>query len=263
MINNLKINPVGQYLLLKKFATYIICHSIVGQIIETVFRNKIPHRGSRIEVPRGGDPSLSAGLFWGTYESAEIRYVRDFLDTTIDVVELGSSIGGVSCEIARKLDNNRKLICIEANPRILGVLRSNLAHNAPNKACRVWHGAINYGDESTIQLSVGHNHLSSRLGHEGVVENVPALRLSNILAQESIHKYSLVCDIEGAEVQIFILDKQAFDTCCTLVIELHSIDYKSTHYTPDTLIILIESNSPLSLLGRYGNVCIFKNRNVL
>lgn len=257
-----RIDPVGRFLLLKQYVASVLCHPISGKLIGFVFRNRIPHRGSRIKVPEGGEPRINAALFWGIYESAEIRFVRSYLDGNCDVVELGSSLGGVSCEITRKLSTGRKLICVEANPNILSLLQKNLTLNAPNKNCRVIHGAISYDGDGYIDFVIGDSNLSSRQGTEGAVQKVPSLTLSGILEAESITDYALVCDIEGAEAQIFNRDHQAFSGCRTLVIELHSVTYQEIDYPPDGLVTLIEKNTSLRLVARYSNVCVFLKKSI-
>jgi hypothetical protein len=84
----------GQFLLIKKIVVLFLCHSSMGKLIGLIWNNRIPHRGSRIEVPADGDPRVNAMLYWGIYESAEIRFVRRYLGNELDVIELGSSLGG-------------------------------------------------------------------------------------------------------------------------------------------------------------------------
>jgi FkbM family methyltransferase len=254
------INPVGRFLTVKKIAASILCHPIVGKILSLAFNNKIPHCGNRIEVPANGDPCLSASLFWGIYESAEIRYVRSFLNSNVDVIELGSSIGGVSSEIARNLVSGRRLICVEANSSLIDLLKRNLSYNAPNKECIVVHGAVSYDGRNEVEFSLGKNHLSSHLGSFGQFEYVPSLRLSSILSQYLVTDYSLVCDIEGAEVALFIFDPQALSACNTMIIELHKVEFQGMLYTTDMLIQLIETKTKLQLQSRYGSVCFFQRK---
>ncbi len=170
------INSVGRFLLLKRYVASVLFHPIFEKLIGFVFNNRIPQRGSRKLVPEGGGDK--AALFWGAYERAENRYVRGFLDGSFDVVELGASLGGVSCEIARKIAKDRKLICIEANPQILGLLQKNLIINVPDKNFRVIHGAINYDSNNQVNFAIGNNTLGSHLGSEGQVMVVPSITLS-------------------------------------------------------------------------------------
>lgn len=255
------IDPVGRHLHVKKIFAYMLCHPVVSWLLRIVYNNRIPHLGSRIELPScasGG--SGAASLFWGLYESAEIRFINRYLDGSVDVVELGSSVGGVSCVIAKKLHHGRKLICVEANPNIIDLLKRNLTNNAHSKEVKVIHGAICYEGSSQVEFIIGSDHLSSHLvsaGKNTSTARVSAVRLSEILEQEAIRKYCLVCDIEGAEIQLFVHDSTAIRNCKTLIIELHHAEYNQTLYDPESIIDMIKENTHLTLVSRYGNVCVF------
>ena len=62
---------------------------------------QIPDRGSQIETPAGGDPRVNALLFWGMYESAEIRFVQRHIGSDLDVVELGSGLAAFSVKLQK------------------------------------------------------------------------------------------------------------------------------------------------------------------
>lgn len=258
-----KIGTAGRLLWLKSIAGAILCHSFAGKAIGRTWRNLIPTRGSWIETPMDGDPRVNAMLFWGMYESAEIRFVRRYLGDDLDVVELGSSLGGVSCEIAKKLAGRRKLICIEANSQVFPLLQRNVTRNAPagQAACFVW-GAVDYSGCSEVELSVGDSNLSSKLGG-AAAQNlvVPVVTLSAILAKSNVGDYALVADIEGAEAGLFFHDAPALARCYKIVIELHSTVYEEKNYSVDDLIALIENSTDMTLSDRYGPVCLFQRKN--
>lgn len=257
MLRHSRIEPKGRHLWAKRMLATVRLHPVSGRMIATVFRHRIPHRGARIQVPHSVDPRVCAALFWGTYESAEIRYVRQFLEGDLDTVELGSSLGGVSCEVARKLQPGRRLVCVEANADLLPLLRDNVRANAPGSQVKVLHGAIDYGGSGSVQFAIGDSSLSSRVGAGRVVRDVPAFTLAQVLRQEGVAEYALVCDIEGAEAASFSQDRHALDECRMLIIELHEVVSEGVRHTPDTLISMIETNTPLRLLARYGEVCTF------
>src|SRR2546423_14009346 len=97
-----------------------LCHPIVGRVLGATLRNRIHAGGFGVDT---SDPAIAprvkASLFWGFYESAEIRFVRQYLRRDCDAVELGSSLGVVSCNVRRRLMPRRRLVCVEANPRLL------------------------------------------------------------------------------------------------------------------------------------------------
>ena len=251
------IEPVGRFLGLKKLAAAVLCSPLSGRLLGLAFGGKIPHRGVRIEVPPGGDPRVVAALFWGTYESAEVRFVRAHLQGDLDVVELGSSLGGVSSEIARRLQPGRKLVCVEANPELLAVLGRNLQRNAPQVQVQLVHGAISYDGRPEVEFAIGESNLSSHLGSNARTRRVPAVTLGSVLSQAGLGDFALVSDIEGAEAGVFTQDSAALARCRLLIIELHQVHHQGTDHTPDTLIALIEQRTGMRLLARYAEVCTF------
>jgi len=251
-----KIDKSGRFIFIKLLITRFLCSSSVGKCIGIVFQNRIPHRGSKIQVPSGGDPRVNASLYWGTYESAEIRFIRKFLTQPINVIELGSSIGGVSCEILKQISPSHKLVSVEANPNITAILKTNLDFNFPNNQTVLIHAAISYSEGDTVSYSLGKSNLSSRIGTSGNVQNVPTITLSKIVNDYMQGPYALISDIEGAEVQILANDKQALNQCSLMIIELHDCSYNGIAYTPEDLIIKIEKLG-LKLLAQYGCVCAF------
>lgn len=254
------IEPVGHFLGLKKLAAAVLCSPLSGRLLGLAFGRRIPHRGVRIEVPAGGDPRVAAALFWGTYESAEIRFVRAHMPADLDVVELGSSLGGVSSEIARKLRPGQRMVCVEANPELLEVLGRNLKRNAPQVQVQLVHGAISYDGKPEVEFAIGESNLSSHLGAQGGsgrTRRVPALTLGGVLAKAGLGDYALVSDIEGAEAGLFTEDSAALARCRLLIIELHQVRHAGVDHDPDSLIRLIEQRTGLRLLARYAEVCTF------
>lgn len=80
-------------------------------------------------------PALVASIFWGLYESAEIRFVRRYLDPDLDCLELGSGIGLVSRVIAVSLRPGRRLVCVEPREDLLACARENVDRLAKGLRC--------------------------------------------------------------------------------------------------------------------------------
>ena len=107
-------------------------------LVGLVFGATVPFRGTRIRTRRRGSyeaPLLLAGI----YERAEIDFVHRYLPGNSKVIELGASIGGNSCQIARRLDRGVPMACIEANPEIVPILRENIARNCGDRPVEVIH----------------------------------------------------------------------------------------------------------------------------
>jgi FkbM family methyltransferase len=205
-----------------------LCRSVVGRLIGWLHGDRIPTAGLVVSTAGGHiAPSIKARIFWGLYESAEVRYVRRYLRTDLDVVELGSSIGVVSAHIAKTIQPGFRLICVEANASLLPYLECNLATNVPEVPAIVHHAAVSYERPPNSQgtLVLGNDHLMAKLsetrrgGGSGI--SVPFTTLRELLKTYSVQEYALVCDIEGAEAGLLRDDGQALSTCQQIIIELH------------------------------------------
>jgi FkbM family methyltransferase len=238
----------------------VLCHPLVGRALGGVFSQRIPCRGIPISTD---SPSVAdhtrAQLFWGMYESAEIRSSERYLDPRLDVVELGSSIGVVSCHVSRRLDPARRLICVEANPQLTPLLTANLAANAPERSTTVVHRAVDYTSTTGHVLlelgsdSTGSRVASSNSGTKRASTRIPTTTLSEILRDQALGDYALIADIEGAEAGIFLDDAPALANCRQIIAELHATTYRGRAYRPEDLVAVLEERG-FHVLGRDGGV---------
>ena len=139
-------------------------------------------------------------LLTNEYEYAEREALKRFLDHDVPVVELGACVGVVSCLTNRRLRDPERHVVVEANPALLPLLEENRIRNG----CRfkVVHAALAHGVE-TVTFNVSDNVLASSLHGEqerGVI--VPAVALAQLLNENGFTRATLVCDIEGAELQL-------------------------------------------------------------
>lgn len=241
---------------LKKWTTRVLCSPAVGHAVGLAFSDCIPYCGVRVSTKSRTVPAKNkAALFFGVYESAERRFVRRYLDPNLNTIELGSSIGGVSSHIAACLAKDTTLICVEANPIVIPVLRQNLARNAPHIDYRLVHGAIHYASE-TVSFDVAANPLDSAVGGKASTTTVPAVRLSTLVEQMPLHEsFQLVSDIEGAELQVLLNDAAVLSRFKRCIVELHEVN------SPDWNIDKLETewlNCGFTLIDKYGPVCVLE-----
>ena len=236
-----------------------MCHPLVGRLVGAVSQDAIRNNGCVIYT---GDhrvvPSIKASLFWGLYESAEIRFVRKYLRSDLDVVELGSSIGVVAAQVGRKLQPERQLVCVEANIELLELVRLNVARNSSHVRTTVIHGALDYqASGSVTRLRLGDRNIDSSITDDPGGEAVPIVTLAGILSQQQIGDYVLVCDIEGAEAGILEIEKQALARCQQMIIELHASSYRNRTVTVDGMCQALRQRHGFVLRDYYGPVCVF------
>ena len=230
---------------------------ILGVSVGRAFNEVVPSRGLRIDT-RELAPSIKSQLLFRTYESSEIRAVRRYLRSDLDVIELGASIGVLSCHIRRKLQPTRRLYCVEANERAAKMIPVNLELNRLNDNVTVIHAALAYGDCET-QFRPSETNISGRIGEESASSSVsvPAITLETLIRNLSIGEYALVCDIEGSEAEMIIKDASALRKCAQMIIELHP---SAGWSNPDDLIALLCGSCNFSLLYRQGGVCVLERR---
>lgn len=253
----------GLSLAIKKLLAKILCHHYVGCSIAILYRNHIPSGGLRFYT--GGDvvaPTSKATLFWGLYESAEVRFVRSYLNTERPVVELGSSLGVVSAHIAQRLRPGTPLVCVEANPRLLAYVERNVRTNRPDVDITVMGAAIDYTRSvgSMTLLACGDRTTTSRLAsaesssHQTV--QVTTTTLADIVRSTALGRFTLVADIEGAEAGLFATDVAVLDKCDQLIIELHDTTWSDGRVTVADMTEWIV-NMGFSAIARHGNVFVF------
>lgn len=250
----------------KRAAASVLCSAPVGRVVGRVLGHRFRSGDCRIATDtRLVGPRTEAALFWGLYESAELRFVRQHLRRDLDVVELGASIGVVSSCIARKLEPGRRLVCVEANPGLLGLLAENLRANAPTRDVSLRHGAIAYDRPpgSDVPLALGETNVASRLaGSQGGpstrIAQVPALTLGQVLRDECYGRYTLVSDVEGAEAEILLRDGAALRTCAQILIELHDTQVGGRQLGIADLLGLLTGEHGFVLRDRHGPVCVLE-----
>jgi len=159
-------------------------------------------------------------LLKGEYEGQERFASKHYIRRDIPVVELGGSIGVVACLLNRRLKNPAKHVVVEANPQILPRLLENRNRNH----CRfeILHGAAGVVGDS-IQLYLGENALSASaitIAPESV--EVPAVRLTDILESRGFKRCAVVCDIEGAELELLRAEMDTFSSRVEVfIVEFH------------------------------------------
>lgn len=259
-------NPNKAVLLLKKLGAKILFSSPVGKALAILYRNRIPcydfvvDTGSRFFLAKS-----KAAVFFRAYEGAELRFVRKYLQTECDVVELGSSFGIVSSQIGSKLKStNRRLFCVEPNPHLIHPLKTNLAINGNLDNCYVLNKMIHYGnsEHANAVFQISDNILVSKKtgfdqAHEGYVQ-VEKATLSELINEYGIGAYSLVMDIEGAEIEIMLNDGEAFSKCQRIIAELHDTNYKGISYSVDDMIALMQTKLSFRMIDSYGPVIVLE-----
>ena len=91
-------------------------------------------------------------------------------------------------------------------------------------------------------------------------ETIP---LSAICSKNNVQDFTLVCDIEGAEIDILLCDSKGLQSCRQIFIELHNTAYKGKEYSPKMMKELLQLQYGFDLVCQDGNVYHFKKKKTI
>lgn len=227
----------------KSIVYNFLCNALTGSLIYYLFNEKIPDlrwSGFKFKMPKAfTNRQIVASIFWGFYESAEIRHIEKYLRDDLDVIELGSSLGIVTSHIASKLGTDMHLIALEANPFLIETISENIKrHNNGASTFEVLNFAICY-DSDEVMISISSNTTETHVvknEHSNGTVKVRAMSFGDLIKRRTRQvNYALVCDIEGSELEIILHEKEALLQCTQLFIELHDIKSESRQYSVQQL----------------------------
>jgi len=253
---------------LKIKVSKILLNEFVGRIISYKYKNLIPFWNCKIDCSSSTFTNkMKASIYFRAYEGAEVRFIRKYLPTHNDVIELGASLGIVSAHIIEKLENNARLFCVEANPMLIKDLERNLKLNKKENSNYViinqvldyslpYGSIVNFYANSEILVSSKTSNLDEKKSSKKFT--IKNTQLSEIINQYKIAKYNLVCDIEGAEIELLINDRTLI-YCEYMIIELHDTKYLDQSYSIKDLLNLIDSLGFFKLIDLYGQVAVYRN----
>lgn len=172
---------------------------IAGRWVE-LRGNVVRVDGLRFDVSHPSINTATKGdMRRGAYESAERELIRKHLPADRPVVELGGCVGVVSCITNRMLDARDRHVVVEANPRLIEALEKNRART--HAAFDVLHAAVAYGRDE-IEFFLNDEVMASSTSRTGQRVVVPTTTLQTICRARNFERVSLVCDIEGSEIDL-------------------------------------------------------------
>ncbi len=226
---------------------------LAGRALATLFEHQVRYPdGLVFDTPPGMNGGDFINMMLGRHEQAELSILRGHFRTASTIVEIGSNIGVVACHALRdKLEAGGTLICVEPNPEVHSVLQRNLERTLydlrtqPDTDFKMIMAALasprRQHDEAEFYVR---NNLSSGLAahvaktrrDKGTI-SVPLVSLGEILhANKITGPYSLICDAEGAEIQMIFEDAQALRNCTQMAIELHWPKLTGSSFVPGDLL---------------------------
>lgn len=244
-------------MLFKSLIAAILSNSISGAIIGFIFRERVPIKGIEIDTHNKQITSKTkSDIFWGIYESAEMRFVKKYVNSSLPIIELGGSIGVVTCYTGKFKGDNIQ-ICVEANPNLVEIIQRNVQLNGV-KNVKVLHGAVGDIHNTYSFFDFGASNILGKITEHSNTK-VTNIKISTIFSDNAIENYGMICDIEGAEFFLFSQQANCFKNCKLLIIELHESIHNDIVYSVEDIKELIHKNTPLRYIENYGNVYVYKN----
>ena len=243
-------------MLLKRRVACVLVSRPMARMVMLLTRGIVRSRGLVIDTRTPEVTNATrAALFWRCYESAELRMVASQFRLTSVLIDLGASLGVVTSAAAKSMAPDTEVVCVEANRLVLDLAELNVARNARQVSVRGIHGAIDYTSVpgESVAFTRGESHVGSSLAGKGDRRGftAPAVRLADIAPADST--FSLLVDIEGAEVGLFLEESHCLARCDQMVIELHDTVYRGKSWTPNEILNLARDLG-FESQNSYGNV---------
>jgi len=250
-------NPISSIILII-FKKRVSFNHLTIRIIAFLLKQRIPFHKITIDV---SDkiilPITKSMLYYEIYEKYEVALIKKHLSATDNVIELGSSIG-VMGSIISSIQTTGKYISVEANPSLINANHKNLSLNRKTEYVLI-NKAVDYFNK-TVSFSTNENVLAGKLNRNEPSDSaitVETITLIEICNTYNIGNFTLVSDIEGAEITILLNDMGALNKCEKMIIELHDTEYYGKKYLIQDLVSLITANN-FKTLDQVGNVYAFQ-----
>lgn len=251
---------------IKKLIFKILVNRFTGSIVCFFFPRLVPSirwPDYKFYIKRTGvNPAIAASVFWGFYEAGELRFIHQHYKGNSDIVELGGSMGIVSSHLASLQKSGKQLITVEANPFLADTLKSNVNRflNPENKFTLLTKAIAYKSSEVALRITDNSTETKAELVSNESNSNeviVPAVKLSDIITAFNLKDFTLVCDIEGAEIELLENEDEALKNCRELFIELHETSSGNKKFSVEDLANIIRTRHQFDLIDNHGPVLYF------
>jgi FkbM family methyltransferase len=209
------------------------------------------------------DPKTRRRLMRGSYELPECDLVRTFIKPGEQVLELGASVGIVTCFLGRQAGSTGRLVCVEADARLKAPFETQLAVNGVRAVwvnalcCPLWQDQVP-AHIAKMSFQQSERTLSGRAvaGPAGG-EGAPWLTALAICRETKLEPTALVVDIEGSEGVWSEYPPNLPDSIGLVIAEFHPGLLGST-ITGQAVQAILEQGFVVAALRQ--NVLAFKRR---
>lgn len=197
-------------------------------------------------------------ILLGWYEGDEREMIQKNLPDDGPVIELGASIGVVSCITNRRLLSPDQHVVVEASPELIPTLKKNRDSNGCQFA--IVAAAIAYGSDIIAFYPNSESLAGSIYAGNGQKIEVPAKTLQAIAEDAGFCHFNLICDIEGSEIEMINHEIDFIREHVGLILmETHYF----TPYGEEGVNALLETlaTNGFEIIDSKGKHYCFRNRN--
>jgi FkbM family methyltransferase len=202
-------------------------------------------------------PRIQAMMFWGFYESAELRMIQRYVNGQHTAVELGGSIGITGGHIVSRLRRGGHYVGVEALGSLMPAYQSNLNEHAASNAVDVQliHAAVDYSGDAFASLTVSKDSTGARVSRVGDAR-APTTTLQEVLEMHAVADgFVLVADIEGTEMALVRQDAGSLRRCGLAILEVHAGEHAGAGFQPSDVTAALRQQG-FELVDRDGNVLV-------
>jgi FkbM family methyltransferase len=208
---------IDLFLPIKKFK-HLVVLPLLGKLFE-LKGCRYHADGCTFEIPKAfTTPLVGSRFLLHTYESREIRMVRQLIRAGDSVLELGGCLGVVSCVTNRKLGASSRHLVAEANPQCIGPLTRNRDLNGMSfqvENCAVQGGTPGSFTSDASNITGGRVQVNAAAASPITVKSIDQLH------REHGPFNVLICDIEGCELGVFEESAEALRSYRLVIVEFH------------------------------------------
>lgn len=233
----------NHYLLSKNIKIYVA-------LLLWIKQNRVILDGNTICINNPLIPIERKHLFYlNLFELPERESVKKYIDPSLPVIELGGSIGVVACLTNKLLASPDKHIVVEAHPLFVETLKKNKTTNQ----CKftIIEKAIGY---SGPEVNFGGIEFSNRIDGTANGIRIPTTTLQEVAQANQINEFTLICDIEGTEIELLCHEALFIQSHIKLIImevhpgivgeiktkdaidKLQALDFKLIHHEQDVYV---------------------------
>lgn len=209
--------------LLKPFTTTSLgrfareCAKLAAGGAFDLLHNDYRTEGCVFTIPRSHTTRrMRAKFLLDTYELPERTLVKKHIPPDACVLEMGASLGVISCVINRRLTNARRHVAVEANQELLPAIETNRAQNG----CHFFIEHCIISTRETAYFRPTSNSDGGQVSDRGLI-SLPIRDFTEIEASYELSFDTVIMDIEGAEIAFITEYEAILPRIRTIIVEFH------------------------------------------